>query len=81
MLWLQESVHNHECHSSRELCRIGRTGRAGAAGLAFSFFTAANARLAKPIQTLLEEGSSPVPAQLAKYADITGGFAGGGTLS
>ena len=57
--------------------RIGRTGRAGAAGMAFSFFTAANARLAKPIKLLLEDGKRPVPAQLSKYAEITGGLGAG----
>ena len=45
--------------------------------MAFSFFTAANARLAKPIKTLLEEGKRPVPAELAKYAQVTGGLGAG----
>lgn len=45
--------------------------------MAYSFFTAANARLARPIKTLLEEGKGPVPAQLAKYAEVTGGFSAG----
>ena len=49
--------------------------------MAFSFFTAANARLARPIKTLLEEGKRPVPPQLAKYAQVTGGLGAGQPLT
>ncbi|KAK9833980.1 hypothetical protein WJX81_000545 [Elliptochloris bilobata] len=58
--------------------RIGRTARAGARGAAISFFTAANGRLARQLQDILEEAGQPVPAQLRQYAAITGGGGGGG---
>jgi len=57
--------------------RIGRTGRAGASGSAYTFFTPANARLAKQLKGILEEAKQPVPAQLAKYALVTLGLHAG----
>lgn len=45
--------------------RIGRTGRAGAKGTAYTFFTAANARLAKELITILEEAGQKVTPELA----------------
>ncbi|RYQ98339.1 hypothetical protein Ahy_B08g094393 isoform B [Arachis hypogaea] len=45
--------------------RIGRTGRAGAKGTAYTFFTAANARFAKELITILEEAGQRVSPELA----------------
>lgn len=45
--------------------RIGRTGRAGAKGTAYSFFTAANARFAKELISILEEAGQKVSSELA----------------
>lgn len=45
--------------------RIGRTGRAGAKGTAYTFFTAANARFAKELITILEEAGQRVAPELA----------------
>lgn len=45
--------------------RIGRTGRAGAKGTAYTFFTAANARFAKDLITILEEAGQKVSPELA----------------
>lgn len=45
--------------------RIGRTGRAGAKGTAYTFFTAANARFAKELISLLEEAGQKVSPDLA----------------
>ncbi|CAL0335198.1 unnamed protein product [Lupinus luteus] len=45
--------------------RIGRTGRAGAKGTAYTFFTAANARFAKELITILEEAGQKVSPDLA----------------
>lgn len=56
--------------------RIGRTARAGAKGRAYSFFTAANARLAKPLISILEEAGQAVPPQLTKFAATAGGSLG-----
>ena len=53
--------------------RIGRTGRAGATGVAYSFFTAANARLAAQIISVLEEASQVVPPQLVQFAAVSSG--------
>lgn len=55
------------------LCGAGRTGRAGAKGVAYSFFTAANARLAAQIIAVLKEADQPVPAQLVQFAEVSGG--------
>eukprot|EP00882_Tetradesmus_deserticola_P019349 GHRQ01020822.1.p2 GENE.GHRQ01020822.1~~GHRQ01020822.1.p2 ORF type:complete len:133 (-),score=30.87 GHRQ01020822.1:142-540(-) len=56
--------------------RIGRTGRAGATGTSYSFFTAANGRLARDIIKIMREANqvvSPALDQLA--ATSTGGGA------
>ena len=45
--------------------RIGRTGRAGATGTAYSFFTAANARFAKDLISILVEAGQKVSPELA----------------
>jgi len=45
--------------------RIGRTGRAGAKGTAYTFFTAANARFAKELISILEEAGQRVSSELA----------------
>lgn len=45
--------------------RIGRTGRAGAKGTAYTFFTAANARFAKDLISILEEAGQKVSPELA----------------
>ncbi|KAK2983816.1 hypothetical protein RJ640_008492, partial [Escallonia rubra] len=45
--------------------RIGRTGRAGAKGTAYTFFTAANARFAKELISILEEAGQKVSSELA----------------
>lgn len=45
--------------------RIGRTGRAGAKGTAYTFFTAANARFAKELISILEEAGQKVSPELA----------------
>ena len=59
--------------------RIGRTGRAGATGVAYSFFTAANARLAAQIISVLEEASQVVPPQLVQFAAVSSGAAAAAT--
>ena len=48
--------------------RIGRTGRAGATGTAITFFTRENARLAKELISVLNEGKQVVPSQLYEIA-------------
>lgn len=53
--------------------RIGRTGRAGAKGVAYSFFTAADARLAGQIVSVLQEAHQVVPPELAQFASVSGG--------
>lgn len=45
--------------------RIGRTGRAGATGTAYTFFTAANARFAKDLISILVEAGQKVSPELA----------------
>ncbi|KAF6152231.1 hypothetical protein GIB67_005885 [Kingdonia uniflora] len=45
--------------------RIGRTGRAGAKGTAYTFFTAASARFAKELISILEEAGQKVCPELA----------------
>ena len=56
--------------------RIGRTARAGATGTAYSFFTAANGRLAKQLVAILEEAQQVVPAELRQYASVSSGSSG-----
>jgi ATP-dependent RNA helicase DDX5/DBP2 len=53
--------------------RIGRTARAGAKGSAYSFFTLANARLAKQMVAILEEAGQAIPLQLSKFAATAAG--------
>jgi len=55
--------------------RIGRTGRAGAVGTAYSFFTSANARMARQIIGVLEEAKQHVPEKLRQMASF-GGYGG-----
>mmetsp|Transcript_3036 Transcript_3036/g.6588 ORF Transcript_3036/g.6588 Transcript_3036/m.6588 type:complete len:532 (+) Transcript_3036:85-1680(+) len=57
--------------------RIGRTGRAGARGVAYSFFTAADARIARQIIGVMQEANQPVPPELASMAAVGGGGGGG----
>ncbi|CAA0814628.1 DEAD-box ATP-dependent RNA helicase 20 [Striga hermonthica] len=45
--------------------RIGRTGRAGAKGTAYTFFTAANARFAKDLISILQEAGQKVSPELS----------------
>ncbi|CAM0880221.1 unnamed protein product [Alopecurus aequalis] len=45
--------------------RIGRTGRAGATGTAYTFFTAANARFAKDLISILVEAGQKVSPELS----------------
>ena len=56
----------------------GRTGRAGAKGTAYSFFTAANGRLARDIVKVMAEASQEVPPALQQLASTAGGGGGGG---
>jgi len=56
--------------------RIGRTARAGATGVAYSFMTAANARMAKQLVGVLEEAHQEIPSELRSMALVSGG--GGG---
>eukprot|EP00798_Chlamydomonas_sp_ICE-L_P029125 gene29125-32343_t len=61
-------------HSAEDYVhRIGRTGRAGAKGHSYSFFTVANARLAKDIIKIITEAGQSVPAELEKMAATAGG--------
>lgn len=64
------AVINYDMPSSMEdfVHRIGRTGRAGATGTAYSFFTPANAPMAKELASLVREAGSEVPHQLAEMA-------------
>ncbi|KAH8944766.1 hypothetical protein BDL97_12G001900 [Sphagnum fallax] len=55
--------------------RIGRTGRAGAKGIAYTFFTAANARHAKELLSILVEAGQPVNPELSA---MVGSSRGGG---
>ena len=53
--------------------RIGRTGRAGASGISHSFFTTADARLAKSLVSMLKENNQPCPRELQAYAQAAEG--------
>lgn len=55
--------------------RIGRTGRAGATGTSYSFFTAANGRLARDIIKIMREANQAVPPALDQLAATTSGGA------
>ena len=71
-------VINYDMPSCAEdyVHRIGRTGRAGASGTAYSFFTSANAKLARQLEKVLEEAGQPVPPELRNYSATS---RGGGT--
>jgi ATP-dependent RNA helicase DDX5/DBP2 len=51
----------------------GRTGRAGATGTAYSFFTAANGRLARDIIKIMAEANQVVPPELQSIANTASG--------
>jgi hypothetical protein len=70
-------VVNHDMPNNAEdyVHRIGRTGRAGARGTAYSFFTAANGRLARDIIKVLREANQVVPPQLEQLAATSSGGA------
>jgi ATP-dependent RNA helicase DDX5/DBP2 len=53
--------------------RIGRTGRAGAKGTSYSFFTAANGRMARDIIKVLREANQVVPPQLEQLSATSSG--------
>merc|ERR1712054_434947 len=56
--------------------RVGRTGRAGATGSSYTFFTSNMFKHAKDLVAVLKEANQPVPEELQKLADNSGG--GGG---
>lgn len=53
--------------------RIGRTGRAGAKGISYSFFTAANGRMARDIIKVMREANQVVSPQLEALAATSSG--------
>merc|ERR1712151_132699 len=53
--------------------RVGRTGRAGATGSSYTFFTQDKARHAGSLIKVLQEANQPVPAELEKLAEGSGG--------
>eukprot|EP00249_Psilotum_nudum_P007624 c20704_g2_i1 orf=393-869(-) len=57
--------------------RIGRTGRAGAKGMAYTFFTAASARLARELIAVLKEAGQVIKPELHAMAGSS--FGGGGS--
>ncbi len=57
--------------------RIGRTGRAGAHGTAYSFFTTADARLARQVVDVMQEAGQQPPAELLSMVSFGGGGGGG----
>eukprot|EP00761_Pharyngomonas_kirbyi_P011386 gb/GECH01011411.1/.p1 GENE.gb/GECH01011411.1/~~gb/GECH01011411.1/.p1 ORF type:complete len:542 (+),score=134.92 gb/GECH01011411.1/:1-1626(+) len=48
--------------------RIGRTGRAGSNGVSYTFFTAADAKLATELIRILDEAKQNIPSQLRDLA-------------
>jgi ATP-dependent RNA helicase DDX5/DBP2 len=76
-------VINYDMPSCAEdyVHRIGRTGRAGAEGMAYSFFTTANAKMARQIVNILEEAQQTVPQELRRFAAVSRGGGGGGFRS
>merc|ERR1712061_426643 len=58
--------------------RVGRTGRAGATGSAYTFFTANKFRHARDLIRVLKEANQPVPQELEKLNESSGGDYGGG---
>ncbi|EFJ43482.1 DEAD-box RNA helicase, ATP-dependent [Volvox carteri f. nagariensis] len=57
--------------------RIGRTGRAGAHGTAYSFFTGADARLARQVVEVMQEAGQQPPPELLQMTHLGGGGGGG----
>jgi len=53
--------------------RVGRTGRAGATGSSYTFFTSNMFKHAKDLVAVLKEANQPVPEELQKLADNSGG--------
>merc|ERR1712130_686231 len=53
--------------------RVGRTGRAGATGSSYTFFTQDKFRHAPDLIKVLQEANQPVPAELEKLAEGSGG--------
>ena len=70
-----KAVINYDMPSCAEdyVHRIGRTGRAGAEGLAFSFFSSANAKMARQIVGILQEAKQVVPQELRQLAATSRG--------
>ena len=64
---------SHPPHAEDYVHRIGRTGRAGATGTSYSFFTAANGRLAREIIKVMSEANQEVPPALQQLAATSGG--------
>lgn len=58
--------------------QIGRTGRAGAKGTAITFFTTANAKVARDLIKILREAKQVIPPELEEMAAASGGGGGGG---
>merc|ERR1712054_665872 len=53
--------------------RVGRTGRAGATGSSYTFFTSDKFKHAKDLVKVLNEANQPVPEELQKLAENSGG--------
>merc|ERR1712066_667563 len=53
--------------------RVGRTGRAGATGSSYTFFTPDKAKHAPDLVKVLKEASQPVPAELERLGENSGG--------
>merc|ERR1712186_115381 len=68
-------VINHDFPAQIEdyIHRVGRTGRAGATGSSYTFFTQDKFRHAKDLVAVLKEASQPVPQELEKLAENSGG--------
>lgn len=56
--------------------RVGRTGRAGETGTAITFFSRANARMAKDLIMVLKESKQVVPEQLYDFRGREGNSRG-----
>jgi ATP-dependent RNA helicase DDX5/DBP2 len=76
-LLLLLQVINYDMPNNAEdyVHRIGRTGRAGAKGISYSFFTAANGRMARDIIKVMREANQVVPPQLEQLAATSAGSA------
>merc|ERR1739838_47512 len=60
--------------------RIGRTARAGQTGTAYTFFTSANSKQARPLIEILTEAKqqvNPRLSELTRYGGGGGGYGGG----